>query len=125
MNAQTALKSYHNVHVGAGVQGASAHRLVEMLFEGLLGRIAQAKGALQQNNIEMKGAKITQAISIVLSLKDSLNLEQGGEVAANLDALYDYVQRTLWQANMKSDEALLDECHNLIMPVASAWRQIS
>ncbi len=125
MNSRAALKSYNSVHVEAGVQSASSHRLIEMLYEGLLARIAQAKGSLQQGNIEMKGKKITEAISIVLSLKDCLNLEQGGELAANLDALYDYVQRTLWQANVNSDEKLLDECHDLILPVASAWRQIS
>lgn len=125
MNAQAALNSYQKVHVDAGVQSASSHRLVDMLFEGLLARIAQAKGSIQQKNIEMKGKKITQAISIVLALKDSLNLEKGGEVAANLDALYDYVQRTLWQANMKSDCDLLDECGRLIAPVASAWKEIS
>ena len=124
VNAQAALKSYNSVHVNAGVQSASPHRLVEMLFEGLLSRIAQAKGAIQQNNIEMKGKKITEAVNIVLGLKDSLNLEHGGEVAANLDSLYDYIHRTLWQANLKSDESLLDECGMLVSQVSSAWREI-
>lgn len=124
MNAQTALSSYRNVQVESGIQDASSHRLIQMLFDGLLARIAQAKGAMQQKNIQLKGERISEAISIVLGLKDSLNLEQGGEVAANLQALYDYVQRTLWQANLRNDQALLDECGRLIGEVSSAWRQI-
>lgn len=124
MNAQAALKSYNNVHVDAGVQSASAHRLVEMMFDGVLTRLAQAKGAIKQDDMELKGHKITSAISIVLALKGSLNLEVGGEVAANLDALYDYIQRTLWRANLDSDEALINECGMLISQVSTAWRQI-
>ena len=124
MNSQAALKSYNQVHVDAGVESASSHRLIEMLFEGLLARLAKAKGAIQQGDIELKGKNISSAISIVLSLKSSLDLEGGGEVAANLDNLYDYIQRTLWQANTNNDEALINECGGLISQISSAWRQI-
>lgn len=124
VNRQAALKSYNNVHVDAGVESASSHRLIEMMFDGLLSRLAQAKGAMQQKDMELKGQKITSAISIVLGLRDSLDLEVGGEVAANLDGLYDYIQRTLWQANLKNDESLINECGTLISQISSAWRQI-
>lgn len=124
MNARAALKSYGQVQVDAGVESASSHRLIEMMFEGLLTRLAQAKGAIQQKDMELKGKKISSAISIVLGLKGSLDLEAGGEVAANLDNLYDYIQRTLWQANMKNDEKLINECGQLISQISSAWRQI-
>ncbi len=124
MNAQAALKSYGHVQVETGIQDASSHRLIEMLFEGLMSRLAQAKGALQQKNYEAKGERISSAISIVLGLKDSVDLESGGEVAANLYDLYDYVQRTLWRANTTNDESLIDECALLISEVSTAWKQI-
>lgn len=124
MNTQAALKSYKNVHVDAGVESASSHRLIEMMFDGLLSRLAQAKGAIQQEDMELKGKKITDAISIVLGLRDSLDLETGGDVAANLDNLYDYIQRTLWQANLKNDAALVNECGTLVSQISSAWRKI-
>lgn len=124
MNKQAALKSYNHVHVNAGVESASSHRLIEMMFEGLLARLAQAKGAMQQKDMELKGQKISSAISIVLGLKDSLDVEKGGEVAVNLDALYDYIQRTLWQANIKNDQSLIDECGQLVSQISSAWREM-
>lgn len=124
MNSQAALKSYKNVHVNASVESASSHRLIAMLFEGLLSRLAQAKGAIRQKDMELKGKKITDAISIVLGLRDSLDLETGGEVAVNLDGLYDYIQRTLWQANLKNDESLINECGKLISQISSAWREM-
>lgn len=124
MNRAAALKSYGQVHIGAGVQGASSHRLIAMLFEGLLTRIAQAKGCIEQNDIETKGKKITEAMNIIMGLRDSLDLEQGGELAMNLEALYDYVQRTLMQAHLKNDREKLDECRDLLKQVSSAWEEM-
>lgn len=124
MNARAALQSYGSVKVDAGVQGANAHRLTLMLFDGFLERVAQAKGAIQQRDIELRGKKINDASSILLGLRDSLDLERGGELAQNLDALYDYIQRILLQAHLKADEDLLDECGRLMSQVASGWRDI-
>ena len=124
MNAGAALKSYNTVQVDARVQGASSHRLISMLFDGVLTRISQAKGAIQQRDIENKGRKITEAINIIMGLRDSLDAEQGGEVALNLDALYDYIQRTLMQAHIHNDVAKLDECRTLLKEISSAWDQM-
>ncbi len=124
MNVQSAVKSYSNVHVESGIQDASPHRLVEMLFEGFLSRIAQAKGLMQQNNYEQKGKKINEAFDILSGLRDSLDLEKGGDIANNLDSLYAYAQRTLLQANSKNDPAILDECGTLIATIATSWKEI-
>lgn len=124
MNAQAALKSYSNVRYNAGVQDASSHRLIQMLYDGVLERIAQAKGAMQQKNFEMKGKKVGEAISILLGLRDCLNGKQGGDIASNLDALYEYIQRALMEAHIKNNEEKLDECAELIGEISEAWRQI-
>ncbi len=125
MNANAALKSYTNVHYEGQVAGASPQRLIQMLYEGVLERIAQAKGAMQQKNFELKGKKVSDAINIVMALRDSLNFEQGGEIAYNLDALYDYIARTLWQAHAKNNLKQLDEVSGLIDEVYSAWKQLA
>ncbi len=124
MNANAAIQGYSRVKVDASVQGANPHYLIQMLFEGLLERIAQAKGAMQQGNIELKGKKINDAVKILMGLKDSLDVEQGGDLALNLEALYDYVQRTLLKAHLNNEETLLDECSGLIADISAAWRQI-
>lgn len=125
MNAQVALKSYNQVHVDAGVEGADPHRLIEMLFEGFFTRLSQAKGAMKQNNMELKSQKLSSAINIVSGLRDSLDVKAGGEVAENLDGLYDYVQRTLWQASSKNDLDKINECGRLMNQISTAWSQIN
>lgn len=124
MNTQAALKSYTSVRNRGTAEEASPHKLVDMLFEGALQRIAEAKGAMQFGNIEVKGQKINRAVSIVGGLRESLNLDEGGEVAANLDALYVYVQNLLFNAHAKNDPAKLDEATGLLVDMRSAWMQI-
>ncbi len=124
MNSQVALKSYTNVHNRGSVEEASPHKLVDMLFEGALQRIAQAKGAMQFGNIEVRGEKINSAVSIVGGLRESLNTDEGGEIAGNLDALYVYIQNILYSAHAKNDAAKLDEATSLLLELRSAWTQI-
>ena len=125
MNASLAIKGYSDVKVKAGVAGASPHELIQMLFDGLLERIAQMKGAIQQKNIELRHKKLNQATGIVLGLRESLNMDQNPEIAEGLDNLYDYVQRQLWNANVNNRTDLLDECTGLILQISEAWREIS
>ena len=124
MNAYSAIQQYSSVKVHSGVEAASPHRLIQMLFEGALERIAQAKGALKQNNIGRKGELIIKAINIVGGLQGCLNDNQGGELAQSLDSLYDYIIRTLTQANRDNNPELLDECARLLGEIKVGWDAI-
>lgn len=103
------------------IEYATPHRLVQMLMEGALDKIAAAKGAIERNDIETRAGQIHWAISIVDGLRASLNLEVGGEVAANLDRLYEYMIRRLSDANRSSDIAPLDEVASLLKELKGAW----
>ena len=119
--ANSALQQYRQVKTGVGVEGASPHRLIQMLFEGALERLASAKGHLQRGEIALKGEQIGKAIGIIGGLRESLNEEAGGEIARNLGALYDYMERRLFQANLTSDPALLDEVSGLLRELKAGW----
>lgn len=124
MNAYSAVQKYSSVKVHSGVEAASPHRLIQMLFEGALERIAQAKGAMAQNQIARKGELISKAAAIVGGLQGSLNDNEGGALAANLDGLYDYVIRRLSQANYENNPDYLDECGRLLGEIKTAWDAI-
>ncbi|MDQ2078106.1 flagellar export chaperone FliS [Marinimicrobium sp. ABcell2] len=126
MNAYArAAQNYSSVKVQSSVTDASPHRLVQMLFEGALERIAQAKGAMARKEIERKGELISKAINIVGGLLGSLNDKEGGELAANLDGVYDYIIRRLVQANYENNTEILDECGRLLAELKSAWDSIA
>ena len=119
---RNAPNAYRQVGLHTGVDTASAHQLVLMLFDGFLDSVAQARGAIAARNIEAKGRAIGRAVRIVEEgLKASLNLESGGSIAADLNALYAYITVQLTRANVSSDPALLEECATLLAPVRAAW----
>lgn len=124
MNQSSALKQYQQMGAHSGVMDATPHRLIQMLLDGALTRILSAKGALKQNNIAKKGEQIGSAISIIEGLKASLDFTKGGEISKNLDALYEYINRILLQANIKNDVALLDEAGKLLSQIKMGWDAI-
>ncbi|WP_296270942.1 flagellar export chaperone FliS [Pseudomonas sp. UBA6323] len=124
MNA-LALKQYQAVNINAQVLGASPHGLIQMLIDGGLARIAQARGAMERGQTELKGALITKSIAIVGGLRDALDHEQGGELAANLERLYDYMSARLLQAHRDNEPALLEEVAGLLREIKSAWDAIA
>jgi flagellar protein FliS len=123
-NIPKGLQQYQQVNAQTGVAYASPHRLIQMLMEGAFERIATAKGCIQRRDIVGKGEQIGKTIDIVGGLREGLNLETGGEITANLDALYDYMQRRLLEANLHSDIAILDEVADLLRPLKEGWDAI-
>ncbi len=123
MNAYArAAQNYSSMKVQSGAVDASPHRLIQMLFEGALERIAQAKGAMQHNQIARKGELIQKAINIVDGLQGSLkDKKEDGELADELNELYDYIIRALTEANYKNSVERLDECGRLLGELKSAW----
>lgn len=117
--------AYRRVGVETAVQGASPHQLIMMLFDGYMEAIAQGRGAMREGEIERKGRCIGRAARIVdEGLKAGLNLSDGGVLAQDLQMLYEYVTMRLTLANIRNDEAILDECVSLIEPLRQAWRDI-
>ncbi len=109
MNAMAAMRQYQNVSTQAQAIDASPHRLIQMLMEGGLTRMAQARGALERGEVALKGELIGKAIAIVGGLREGLDFEAGGELAANLDRLYAYMSMRLTEANLKNDAGKLEE----------------
>lgn len=120
-----AASTYRQVGIESGVEGASPHKLIVMLFDGLLQSLVQARGAMARGDLEAKGRHIGKAVLLIEEgLKGALNDAQGGDIARNLRTLYGYCVRRLTQANLQNNEALVAEVIDLVAPVADGWRQM-
>ncbi len=115
---------YKQVGSHTGVESATPHRLIQMLIEGALEKINLAKGYMQRGEISLKGTHVSWAISIIDGLRMSLDKEAGGEIAENLDALYDYMGRRLVEANLYNNTDILNEVSGLLLEIKSAWDAI-
>ncbi len=118
------INHYSSVGSYTGVTDADPHQLVLMLLDGALRKISTVKGLMTRKEIARKGEVIGQALSIIAGLRSSLNLSAGGELAANLDNIYEYIERRLLEANLKNDVALLDEASKLLHEIKTGWEAI-
>ena len=127
MNPMRALRQYQKVNSHAQISEASPHRLIQMLMEGALDRMAQAKGALSRNDLPQKALLITKAIDIITGLRQGLDEEKSEDKDAmqQLDSLYEYMTVRLTQANAANDPELIDEVARLLITVKSGWDAIA
>lgn len=124
--AARAARAYQRVAVESSIEGgASPHRLVEMLYEGLGQSLLAAQGALARGDIAAKGEQIGRAVRLLEEgLKAGLDLSRGGELAGRLRALFDYCIGQLTLANLRNEPAILAEVAEIISPLAQAWSEI-
>ena len=116
---------YQQVGVETRISGATPHQLVAMLFDGFVEALAQARGAMRSSQPDVKGAALCRAVRIIEEgLRAGLDLQGGGGLANDLNDLYNYVTRRLTLANIRNDEAMLDECVRLVQPLREAWAAI-
>lgn len=124
-NSREALKQYRQLGLESEVENASPHKLIQLLFAAALSRIAVAQGAIERGDVPLKGEQISKAIGIVAGLRASLDMEQGGELASNLDGLYEYINFRLLKASSANDIAALTEAADLLKTLKSGWDGIA
>jgi len=117
-------QTYGQVGTQTGVETASPHRLIQMLMAGALEKVTNAKQYMINGNIADKGAHISWALSIISGLRVSLDFEKGGDIAKNLDNLYEYMEFRLLEANIQNKVEYLDEVTSLLMEIKSGWDAI-
>ena len=114
-------KQYQKMNVQTSLADASPHQLIAMLFDGLISRMAMAKGFIDRKDYEGKSRCLGSAITIIGALQNSLDMEKGGEIATNLDRLYLYMTRRVFAAGVANDTAIVDEVISLVKTVKEGW----
>jgi flagellar secretion chaperone FliS len=117
--------AYQSVAAWSSVASEDPQRLILMLYDGALQRIAAARGCMSHGLAGEKSQLITRALAIVGELRGTLDLVRGGAIAANLDGLYEYIARRLVEANASNQPELLDEVSGLLRELREAWGAIA
>lgn len=117
------LKAYKTTSLEAELSIADPHRVIQMLMQGLLERLAQAKGAVERRDYAAKSASISKSMAIINGLQDSLDLSYG-KIPEDLYALYDYMKDRLMDASLNMMLEPIEEVANLVVTIKSAWDAI-
>lgn len=118
------INAYKKGNLKQEVALADPHKLTLMLMQGALEKMAYAKGCIERKEFEGKSEHLSKVNAILVNLRDTLDLEAGGEVGDNLYALYDYMIGRLTDAHIQNDLQIVDEVINLMLPIKNAWAQI-
>jgi len=124
VNFKDPMAGYKMVGQAGRVDYANQVELVQMLFSALLESMSEAEGHMQRGSVELKCKSIARADKIVQGLRITLDHDRGGELARNLDALYEYVSRRLLHANLRNDVESLREARGLMADISSAWEML-
>ena len=120
-----AASAYQRINIETSMHTIDQHQLVSLLYEVILGAITAARGALVRGDVPLKCNSIAKALRIIEEgLLTALDREAGGELAENLGALYEYCVQRLIQANIRNDDAILEEVARLLEPLAQSWNEI-
>lgn len=125
MSGAAALREYQQINTRSEVDGASPYRLIQLMMERVVAKLAAARGHMERNAVPEKGKNIGDAIGIINGLQASLNHKPDSRLAGNFDALYDYMIRRLLQANLNNDPEILQEVSTLMQELREAWDAIA
>jgi len=107
------------------VSSRSPLELVVMLYDGLLAGLVQVREATARRDLVAKRQALSKAFAILHELQNTLDMDRGREIAANLDRLYGYVSFRLTEANIALDPGPVDECIRLLSTLRDAWAQVA
>lgn len=120
----SAANEYHKMNTQHEIEAATPHRLVQLMMERGLSKIAIAKKQMERRAVVEKGKHIGDAIGIICGLRASLNHKPDSQMSGNFDALYDYMTRRLLEANLHDDPDILAEVTGLMREIKEAWDAI-
>ncbi len=125
MNMSKGAQQYAKVNRSTGVEDANPHQLIQMLYQGALDSLQQSLGFIERKDYEAKGRVIGRAISIIGGLQGFLDHEKGGEIARNLDSLYDYMTIKLYEATRENSQDKVREVIALLREIKAGWDGIA
>ncbi len=118
------LGHYSTVNAYGAAEADNGLELILSLMRGAQDRIASARGHMERGEAAAKGEQLGKAIALIDGLRGALNMDAGGDIAGNLEALYEYMNRRLVEANASNETAALDEVTALLAEIRDAWEQV-
>ncbi len=118
--------AYQRISVETVSQLTPPAQVVAMLLDGFLKNVGAARAALQRGDIALKGQFILKAVRIVdEGLRPALDLERGGDIAANLNGLYGYCVLRLTEGNLSNSDQALADVIKVVEPLVDSWKRLS
>ena len=114
----------HMAYKKVDVETASQGKLIVMLFNGAIQRAEEAKRQLQKDRIDGVHNNLVRAQEIIAELRGALDMNGGGDIARNLNRIYEYFQHLLVKANIQKKTSPIEECISLMTIMRDTWQDL-
>lgn len=111
--------TYRNVDI----QTAPQSKLILMLYDGAIRSAEEAVRQMDARKYDIVNNHLIRAQEIVNELRASLNMK-AGDVAVNLDRIYEYVQHQLMMGNVRKDKTYVEGCVHMMTDLRSTWKEL-
>lgn len=126
MYSKTGNNAYSSISLESQIAGASPHQLIVLLYDGAINAMKRAEIYFQSGNIARRGEMLSRAINIIDNgLRAGLDHEKGGRIAEELESLYEYISRTLLEANLNKSAEKLPHLIALMTEMSETWQAIA
>ncbi len=115
------MNPYMNQYKNNQIETASPEKILIMLYDGAIRFTRQAMQGIDSGDKTLQAEKISRAMAIICEFSNSLDHEIGGEIAADLDALYGFMTRELTRANLTGDRKALEVVEELLLGLRETW----
>ncbi|SDL67973.1 flagellar export chaperone FliS [Halarsenatibacter silvermanii] len=105
------------------IETADDGKLVVELYKGAIKFMKLARKQIEEENPMEANNLLIRVQNIITELMNTLDFEQGGELAANLEALYDYMLNELVQANLDKDAERIKNVEDMMMQLLESWQE--
>lgn len=119
------IQAYRKDSIKSDLASADPHRIIQLLMQGALEKLALGKGCIERSDWEGKSASLTRAVEIINALRDALDRDVNPELVDNLESLYEYMTVRITEASATKDISIIDQVMGLLLQIKGAWDQIS
>ncbi|TDR13219.1 flagellar export chaperone FliS [Marinomonas communis] len=125
MYTNKGIQAYKKDSLKSDLASADPHRVIQLLMQGALERLALSKGFIERKDLESKSQTLTRVVEIINALRDALDRDANPELVDNLNDLYAYMIDQVQEASVTMDVQKIDLVMGLLLQIKGAWDQIS
>ena len=116
--------SYQSVDLSSRLEGATPHQLVQVMYEELLKALDAMAFATARGDYVQRGQRQSKALAILTGLETSLDFDKGGQIAADLVAIYREARRLVIAGGREGDAQPITQAREMILEISTAWDAI-
>lgn len=121
---KTGIHAYKKRNIQQELAEADPHKVTLLLMQGVLDKLAQAKGCLARKDLAGKSEHVSRVITIIMYLRDTLDLNVKEKVTDDLYSLYSFMVSHLTDSSQKDADKQMSEVIEMMLPIKMAWQQI-